>query len=608
MSLRWRLILGIGFIELILLTTLVLGMVSYVRDTSIQGYQREARASAQLFAASASHAILTYDLATIEAILQKLEDLPGVAFASVVDQQGRILSSFGDTLASAANTSGAERYFTSELEIESAGIVIGTIALGYDLSGHDALIFSAYQWGISLGFAEMIFIALATAFLCLYLTRELDQLHRDSATLSRGDFEIPIKTSSRIPEIRAISTALEGMRRQVRQQFSNLQTLNTHLRAETEQKEQALAAEKSHIQHNAEVFAVLGHEIRTPISVAVMLLKEPDFKLHRAPILHNLVHALDLVENLNQRAERDVHPGKSQAVELSDFVQELNIGLKPLFASSNIQFSGAWLIDWDGIVRMPTRCVAQIIRNLVKNATIHSSCSRVSFGVRIVAVSSDEVSLELVVSDDGKGIAPEDLERIFTPYVQLDSERPGTGLGLSVSRDLAHAMGGELAVESGPEGTCFTLRLAVEKLSKQSIQKVNAQTLEEQSDPIPGKRILIAEDNATIRMITEKMLTKAGAEVLLAENGQEALERSDQGFDLVLSDIHMPELNGIELARRLRERGADLVIVGVTAATIGQEKASMIEAGADGCLGKPFEIERLRKLLRQIDEQRAQCT
>lgn len=609
MSLGWRLTLGVALIELVLLATLVLGMVKFLRDASLEGTKREARITAELFSVTASNAILVYDLATLDGLTEKIRSLPNVAFAYVNDGQGRRLSGSGDAEAAQwIEAETADELMVKRVDISSDDQVVGEFVAGFDLKHHNQTLAAAYRWGISFGLAEMVFVSLATLMLTCVLLREFKLIRERSTKLIVGEFNTPIRSKTRIPELRLISDVLETLRETVQRQFNQLKTLNEQLTAEVKQKECALEAERQHVQRNAEVFAVLGHEVRTPISVAVMLIKDPEFRQSRAAILENLEHALDLVDNLNYKANLDLNPGVTYKVLLSDALQELNIGLESLFASSKSKFSPAFLVEWDGELLLPVRYVSQIVRNLIKNAVLHSGARHISFNAATKLIDNDRVELTFDVRDDGIGIPPASMERIFLPYVRLDKETPGTGLGLSISKDLAEAIGAELTVESSKDGTIFRLLLIADIVGREDADNKSQQgskNIKPSADPcdtLVDKSVLVVEDNLTIRLLTERILQKAGASVIVAEDGLDALSKFNDQIDLVLSDIHMPSMDGIELTAELRARYPDLTIIGVTAATIGDERTAMLEAGADRCIGKPFDLRNLVEILAELAE------
>lgn len=162
-------------------------------------------------------------------------------------------------------------------------------------------------------------------------------------------------------------------------------------------------------------------------------------------------------------------------------------------------------------------------------------------------------------------------------------------------------MGGDIHYETSDQGGAeFVIDLVV------NLSDSGNKSSELVENLLEGKRVLIAEDNSVIQMLTAKILKKQGATVVINSDGQQALEAyADGGFDLVMSDIFMPELDGYGLVKGLRERGYTGPIVGLTAATNGAETDLMLEAGADIVISKPIEVEKLQTFLMEYERQSA---
>ena len=178
---------------------------------------------------------------------------------------------------------------------------------------------------------------------------------------------------------------------------------------------------------------------------------------------------------------------------------------------------------------------------------------------------------------------------------------------------IAHELGGTIQYEDTPGGgATFLVHLAVDLISTDSspsapnkLQETEreAETASPKTLDLSDKRVLVAEDNLMIRTLTKKMLEGLGAEVVAEEDGQLALNTAKESeFDLVVTDIFMPNLDGYGLTSGLREIGFTGPIVGVSAATIGEERDRLIEAGASAALAKPISVEKLSEALQSIDQ------
>jgi signal transduction histidine kinase/ActR/RegA family two-component response regulator len=245
----------------------------------------------------------------------------------------------------------------------------------------------------------------------------------------------------------------------------------------------------------------------------------------------------------------------------------------------------------------PTR-LRQVLTNLLGNAIKFTERGRVAVAL---AWSHGELSLE--VRDTGVGIAPEALESIFESFVQADDSIGrrfgGTGLGLTISRELVRGMGGEITVESEPgAGTCFRVRVPAPELEDQS----GAAAL---SDPAHAARwdarVLVVEDNPVNLVVARRLIERTGCSVTCAANGAECLERLREArFDLVFMDCGMPVLDGFETTRRIRasESGArHLPIVALSASAFPGDVEACRAAGMDDFVAKPFGQAQLEGVL-----------
>jgi CheY-like chemotaxis protein len=219
----------------------------------------------------------------------------------------------------------------------------------------------------------------------------------------------------------------------------------------------------------------------------------------------------------------------------------------------------------------------------------------------------------LAVTDTGIGLGAEQLARLFQPFVQADSSTTrqfgGTGLGLSIVQRLAQAMGGDVAVESSPGvGSTFTVTLTLDAAPADSPLKTLLRPVARPSAriaarPGEGPRVLVVEDHPVNREVLVLQLKVLGIAADSAENGVDALAAWARGrYAAVLADVHMPHMDGHELARRLRaaeaNRGAARTpIVAVTANAIKGEEERCLASGMDAYLVKPVSIEQLRATL-----------
>ena len=252
--------------------------------------------------------------------------------------------------------------------------------------------------------------------------------------------------------------------------------------------------------------------------------------------------------------------------------------------------------------------LAQIVNNLLANAVKFTDRGTVSLAARLVPDAEGRRAVLLCVRDTGIGIAPAAMQGLFAKFSQADASTTrrfgGTGLGLAICQELAGLMGGRIDVTSRP-GAGTTVRVTLPlPLAAAPAAPVPAppRPAAPRAQPAVPRRVLVAEDDRVGRMVASAFLEQLGADVTLAENGRLAVERAAaERFDLILMDIQMPELDGLEATRRIRagdgpNRAAR--IVALSANAFGDDVARSLEAGMDGHLSKPVSRDALAEVVR----------
>ena len=242
--------------------------------------------------------------------------------------------------------------------------------------------------------------------------------------------------------------------------------------------------------------------------------------------------------------------------------------------------------------------IRQILMNFVSNAIKYTDSGKVDLIVNAVPTGQDKWDLVCRVKDTGNGIEAENLGQLFEEFYMVDDvdtrETEGTGLGLTICKVLAKMMNGEIGVDSElGRGSDFWIKVPL----KQVAAPATSNTSDAPSANITGKKILLAEDNATNRMVVTRVLEKRGAIIVQAINGVEALLILEkQGFDLLLTDIFMPETDGKELVQMLRQGetlNAKIPVIALTAMGDMHEAEELKKCGIDKVVLKPFNTKDL---------------
>jgi signal transduction histidine kinase/CheY-like chemotaxis protein/HPt (histidine-containing phosphotransfer) domain-containing protein len=381
--------------------------------------------------------------------------------------------------------------------------------------------------------------------------------------------------------------------------------LEQRLREELERKraaEREVRAREASAQAKEAFLARVSHEIRTPMSAVLGFAR-----LAQAEAL--APRARECLDRIQWSGERllavvgeilDFSRLESGRMALEAAPFDLGAEARAVLATFGPAAHDKGLelgLDLPGgepgwVVGDPLR-LGQILTNLLGNAIKFTERG----GVRLeVSASAASRAFAFAVRDTGIGIAPEAARRIFSPFEQAAADTTrrfgGTGLGLAIARELVERMGGTLAVDSTP-GRGSTFSFVLELPEAQAVPVAPAPGA---VPDLSGRRILLAEDHPLNQELARAVLEGAGAQVTSAWNGEEALARlEEETFDAVLLDLHMPGMNGREVARSIRSSGRALPLLAMTAE--GGPEAPFLEAGMDEVLTKPVEPRLLLEAL-----------
>ena len=366
---------------------------------------------------------------------------------------------------------------------------------------------------------------------------------------------------------------------------------------------------------------VISHELRTPMNGvlgAAQLLGatrlEPTQREYLSIIRNSGDNLLSLLNDILDMTKIEAGKMTFEIVDVS--VQDLHKRVTGPFQAQaeakGLTFSARLEGETPAVVRGDPLRVCQVIHNLLSNAVKFTDSGEVTYTVRSERIDDDHVKFAFAVKDSGAGISPEDLERLFQPFTQVDASSTrrfgGTGLGLTISQRMANIMGGDITVESKVgEGSTFTFTVEAEVV-EWSRQEAAAPIAAEVEDG-RSLNVLVVEDHPVNRMILEAWMSSAGHTSSTAENGQIALDMSaGQRFDLIVMDVNMPVMDGLTATRGIRAGGginAETPIVVLSASARTEDHEAGLEAGADAYLNKPIDFAALAQVMNHVGSGRA---
>ncbi|PTW63551.1 phospho-acceptor domain-containing protein [Breoghania corrubedonensis] len=365
----------------------------------------------------------------------------------------------------------------------------------------------------------------------------------------------------------------------------------------------------------AMALAVIVHDIRTPlgaVSASADLLATTELNERQRSYVETLQQAAaalnDLAtELLDQAGDVPPEPGGLQTWNPAEVFRSLTALFKPLADEQNVHLELTLGDGLDVPASGDPHAVRRILTNLVDNAIKFTGRFSEDGSVRIAAVLAEEEAhrrLVLTVSDDGPGIAADELPSLFLPYRQGASGqrlRSGSGLGLWISRTLARRLGGSLGVESElGHGTRFTLDIPCAAAEGVCGDALDDDTPSRLPEPERRLNVLVVDDNSVNRLLISTFLESFGMTFRAVESGTAALAAvARDRFDVVIMDLQMPGMDGIETALHLREEAetADIPIVALTAGMRPADTARYRRARFSSVLGKPFAPADLLKAL-----------
>ena len=470
--------------------------------------------------------------------------------------------------------------------------------------------------------ATVVLFSLLLAFwLSIRISRTvsepLERLKDVVGKMESGDLN-PVASETGISELAKLARGINGLADSVRE--SN-QLMQSEIDRATQELKKTLSDLEEAMRTKDQFLARMSHELRTPLTAVLgfskMLHKEND-ELNRNEQLRVIQRCssvlLTMIDDVLDfsRAERSGFSLNIVAFELDKLVEDLNALFLAEANNKNLSLN----IDLDKTVPVnlygdPVR-LAQVISNVLNNAIKFTESGSIALAITAQQTKAGKVVLKFVITDTGKGIAKSKISSLFDPFIQEDTSinrrYGGSGLGLSIAKRLVVAMGGDIAIESeAGQGTTVTFTCEFtnneKAIAEQQIEDINQQL---EGNMLSGVSILVAEDNEFNQQLLVKLLEHHGAVCKVANNGQEAISMPTADvFDLILMDLHMPIIDGMEATKMLVKHVGSPPIIGLTADITDSVKRQLIEAGATSVQQKPIDEITLLNTISEILKQKS---
>lgn len=410
----------------------------------------------------------------------------------------------------------------------------------------------------------------------------------------------------------------EKIRREkkLQQQYEELSSLYEELTATEEElrsnyvklEKARNEAEQANLAKN-NFLESITHEIRTPMNgiIGIIdLLSLTELRENQREYIKILKESSRLMLSvINSVLDiSKIEAGKLQLnvtpFNMNRLLEKVVLEAKAMAVKKNLKLECNSEITVDEFLGDETK-INQILLNLISNAIKFTNEGTISISIRQINKSEAKANLEFSISDTGVGIDESNNKKIFEKFIQQSATEGGSGLGLSISKELVNLMGGEIWFKSKlGEGSTFYFTVEL-MINKSVVRRELEEKMETSSiKPVENKCVLIVENNEISSRIISEMLKELKYNFILAQNGQEALEiLKERNIDLIMMDIYMAGIDGFETTKIIRKSEKYIPIVAMTAYTLSIDKKTCIEAGMDDYITKPFNIDMIINILRK---------
>ncbi len=391
--------------------------------------------------------------------------------------------------------------------------------------------------------------------------------------------------------------------------YRSKKKLSKVLEEKNEQLIQAKIEAEKLTSIKSQFISTVSHELRTPlygvVGITTLLLEDNEIQAKHKKLLNSLKfsgdYLLDLINKVLKisKIESNAEKLTKTPTNLLQLSQNLLYSFEYQAKNRNNELILEVQKELPEVLSVDSLKLSEVLINLIGNSAKFTENGKIWLRVKILSIDKDQITIRYEVEDNGVGIPEDKKEFVFEKFSQVGREfnkSEGTGLGLSIVKNLLEMMNSEIHLDSKEgRGTKFYFDLTLEVIDERGGNELN---LENSGINQKFRRILVAEDNKINQIVTKNLLNLIGYECTIVENGFNALQMvQKEDFDLILMDLNMPYLNGIEATKRIREFDQTTPIIALTASELSEVKAECLEIGMNDIINKPLNKNDLRDII-----------
>lgn len=614
LSFRWKAIVGIAVIEAVALSMTITAALGQMEHGQARLIRESGATAVDLYSAAIADALISSDLAKIEAVTHDMVARGAARMVRVHDIDGRVVVAHGDpdAMSRPYDIDNApldpDGIFEMAEAITAGGTPIGRVEIGIDNAEARAELSHARQLAALAALTGMALAALFSWLLGGWLARSISGLAETAERIAEGEMGARVAETGE-GEVVSLARSFNTMSRALEKREIEREVLLARAEEAAEMARHANRAKSSFL-------AAMSHEIRTPLNGVIGLARiiaDEARQRGQAELVDQLVVASGQLRRVVDDV-LDFSKVEAGALELEVDVFNPSRLIDVCVAASQVTARDKGLeirrVAAKGgalpaaLLGDHTR-LSQIINNFLSNAVKFTPQGVIDLRVACDIDTDGRAMLRVEVHDSGPGVNPDEIESLFEPFKQADASinrrHGGTGLGLTISRRLAEAMGGQVGCFNAAQGgAVFWLCIPFER----SLEAAPDSVVRDDGDAgrLDGVRVLVVDDNQINRTVAVRLLERAGASVGSASGGEAAIALVlAQPFDMVLMDLQMPDVDGKAATRRILETlgpGAPRIIA-LTANALQEERRECLAIGMVDYLTKPFNASAVIRAVRQ---------